>query len=990
MSLDKQVIDISFAQGADNYQDPKTMGGKLTLLQNAVVRRAGEISKRYGSRTIKQTAGMATAQAITTFGDELLQQAGYKIYSYSQTQDKWSDRGTCYSVAVSTKQVIRKTVAQTQADSVVAYGAELHAYVDSNGVVRYSFIDSSTGTYITSDSLINGAAYNGKNPRCCALAGYLYVFWVSGGTLYCNRITPVTGTIDFYSIATDIGTAGQYDIAEYEYSRIYIAYLRTSDIKLTVRDFRGAVLPVPDTVIAETATTIACDTMDVALVGPKVVGLSWFVSATGTRAGVYGLGLDQYNPPVTLDSDLGAVGAITIYGGTVGLFNVYVEKTNADPTKTHIRRSVWSHGVSVINISIGGAIWMRGVALASKQFLQNGATVMVAVVHASPLQSTFFVADVSGSVVSKHQAGTAGGITLNGILPYISIDTNIFRWAVINKTQLQSRDGNLFSLTGVALTQLDFSDNSSFSSAEIGGTLHIVGGYLSMYDGISCVEHGFHLWPEGLTNVTAGGSIAAGTYLFCAVYEWTDGKGQLHRSAPSVPLTVTLGGASNVTVTIPTLRLTAKQGTRSAVSIALYRTAASQTGVFYRVSSLSAPRYNDLTVDSVTITDNLPDASIFANEILYTSGGVLDNAAAPAARFIGVWQNRIMLAGLEDGTAYTFSKSWTPGGPVEFVAEFANSLDAEGGPITGIAPLEDKFIFLKRDRYYYTYGEGPNELGQGSYYPRPQQAPVDTGCVDQQSIARMPGGIVFKSAKGFMALQSNLSMTPIGEPVRGYIDNNVTASVLSADNSQVRFLHSDGPCLVYDYESNQWSSFDNFEAVDSTVWKNQFVFLRTNGEVFVEDTAVYRDNGKAINITAETGWLNLAGLAGYQRVYRIVLIGEYVSEHSILIQVAYDYDEVYRDEIRFYPQYVLDTTPWGGDIVYGTSTPYGSTGKAYTFEAHLTNQKCSAIRFKIRDQTISASEGTGEGLTLTSLSLQVGVKRGLGKKPRAKYSGAEA
>src|SRR5256885_15532762 len=148
-----------------------------------------------------------------------------------------------------------------------------------------------------------------------------------------------------------------------------------------------------------------------------------------------------------------------------------------------------------------------------------------------------------------------------------------------------------------------------------------------MYDGISPVEHGFHLFPEPVTVATSttGGLIPAGTFQYVVVYSWTDNQGQIHRSAPSIPVSqVTTGATSSNTLTIPTLRLTAKQGTRAPVVLEVYRTQ-SNTGTFYLVSSITAPTLNDPTVDTVSFVDTLADTAIQGNALLYTTGGVVEN-----------------------------------------------------------------------------------------------------------------------------------------------------------------------------------------------------------------------------------------------------------------------------------------------------------------------------------------------------------------------------
>lgn len=988
MSLEPQTVDISFDQGIDTYRDPKTMPGQLTMLKNAATRRKGEIGKRYGMDLIKKQSGMGTGKALATFGDEILQHSSNRIYSYSMKQDNWSNRGDCYSVAVSTRQITRKTTAQGQADSAIGYGVELYGWQEpADQSVRYSIIDSQTKAFIVSDVAVGGFC---KNVRCIAANNLLHLIWLDGGTLKWKVINPSTGASSDTSCVFDVDTTGQYDVVAVG-TTYYLIYARVADIRIVPLEVNASLAVIPSPVISvatisEVATTVGISWVNENPTATQIrIGVSWFVAGAGTKFALFDAGLSSVVSPMVVDSDTGAVGSIGILGSNQIIFSIYIEKTNAATHRYLVRRVLVNTSGS---IALAAYVFMRSVGLASKPFMSpDASSVLVCLVHSSTLQSTFFVADVNGTIVSRHLPASAGGIVTAGILPSVSVSSTDAKWAVINKTALQSRDGNLFSLTGVAQTSIEFDANSSFSAVEIGGTLHIVGGYLSMYDGISVVEHGFHLFPENLTTATGAGAIPAGTYLYCATYEWTDGKGMIHRSSPSVPVSVTLGGVGNVTVTVPTLRITAKKGTRSAVSVVLWRTMASQNGVFYRVSSVSAPTYNSTTTDTVAIVDNALDTAIAGNEILYTSGGVLENSYGPAARYIGVWQNRIVLAGMEDETTWAFSKTWTAGSPVEFAAEFTSGIDAEGGKLTGIAPIDDKLVIFKRDRYYMTYGEGPNDLGTGSFYPRPQLMPSDAGCIDQQSIQRVPDGIIFKSARGFQLLAASMAMAPIGDEVRAWLENNVTAAILVPDDNQVRFTHSDGPCLVLNYLTRQWSVFDDMTATDAVIWQNKFVILSTTtGEVYLENRDTFRDQGRAINIAIVTGWFNMAGISGFQRVYKMCMIGEYVSEHKLRVRVAYDYEPVWTDEAIINPANTITDTTYGSDATFGSGTPYGGSGVAYDFEVSLSRQKCKAVRFSIEEMTDSSASGSGEGLRLTGMSLKVGIKRGFGKKSYTRTS----
>ena len=101
----------------------------------------------------------------------------------------------------------------------------------------------------------------------------------------------------------------------------------------------------------------------------------------------------------------------------------------------------------------------------------------------------------------------------------------------------------------------------------------------------------------------------------------------------SVPSTITLTSAgTGVTIAIPTYRLTSKRR----VSIAVWRSEADDTTgdpLLYRVTSLNpsattgANRYieNDVTADTATFLDEMPDATLITRERAYTNSGVLSN-----------------------------------------------------------------------------------------------------------------------------------------------------------------------------------------------------------------------------------------------------------------------------------------------------------------------------------------------------------------------------
>ena len=72
-------------------------------------------------------------------------------------------------------------------------------------------------------------------------------------------------------------------------------------------------------------------------------------------------------------------------------------------------------------------------------------------------------------------------------------------------------------------------------------------------------------------------------------------------------------------------------------------------------------------MDSVTIADSLSDEDLISREVLYTTGGVLENTGAPTCHILAqhTASNRLIIVG-EDPNTLIYSKIRNPGFPVEF------------------------------------------------------------------------------------------------------------------------------------------------------------------------------------------------------------------------------------------------------------------------------------------------------------------------------------
>jgi len=117
----------------------------------------------------------------------------------------------------------------------------------------------------------------------------------------------------------------------------------------------------------------------------------------------------------------------------------------------------------------------------------------------------------------------------------------------------------------------------------------------------------------------------------------------------------------------------------------------------------------------------------------------------------------------------------------------------------------------------------------------------------------------------------------------------------------------------------------------------------------------------------KTGWINLAGIQSYQRIYSFHILGESIDKHTLTVNVYYDYD----------------TSSATNTYTFSTSS---ATDAKLQFRGHLSKQKCQAIQFEIVDADNSCS--TDVGFTISEIALEVGIKQDQYKNGNAKLGSA--
>lgn len=573
--------------------------------------------------------------------------------------------------------------------------------------------------------------------------------------------------------------------------------------------------------------------------------------------------------------------------------------------------------------------------------------------------------------------------------------------------------GGLVNITPVGLSALTLTPNSTKKpiNAQVQGNAFFAGGAIGSYDGQRIDPAGFPLFPEGISVVASAagtGSMTVGAHQLVAVYAYTDGAGQIQRSAPSPAVSFTITNATDIiTVIVPTLLLTS----RSDIVIELYMTTASGL-TFYRMLPSYTAISNSLAASTVTVTTagfTCTDAAIQNGEPLYTqpnqSPTPLPNLYPGPVSALGVSQNRLWYI-KADSDEVGFSQEPIPKVGTRFHPSLRVVVPNDGGKPTAVAQLDEKTIIFTERKIYAVFGTGPNINGEFNNYSQPQDIQSDVGCVEPLSVmSDIPAGIFFKSPKGWYLLDRGLSVKYIGDAVARWDSSPVISATEMGDTQEYRFLLGgttsdgfEGVTLSYSPLTNTWSQLwyrsgigGSYVALSSAYWPaaadgdGRYVTISAADGLNQDTPGTYEDDVGAqssvgIRMGARTGWLALAKLEGFQRVRRLYLTTTSNGTGASLL-ITVNYDDIYQD-------FPFDLGGGAYQFTASLSSAYtASNGQASDIRHTLSRQKCKSVAFSF------AQTGSGGGIGATvvtglqALALEVGLKKGVNKLPATQTVG---
>lgn len=1029
--LDFQLVQapmrFGLAEGTDPHQVPF---GTLVTAENCCWNKSGLLEKRNGttalSTSITGGGNITAASRLFTRGKELCLITGTEVYSYGATTWKRTANLGQLPNAGLTWDTIQSSYDGAQASDVayVTAGMYVHAWITGNpadgtnptGKLYYQTVYRPSGSRTTSATAFDP----GSSPRLLRTLsdGTNWIIVYNDGV---NIKCTVNGAAAV-TLKTNGKDGGAFDACIIG-SNFVVAYnLGAGGIGLAAYSIVSVpVLQTSGSVTGEAAATITAININGS--SSDLLWIGYFVSNGGSSKFRIATATATTLVQALAPTDVDATGSMNPGQPVIGVKRINATSCLYAYSAASQSGTTYADGVTIsLSVGSGGALGSprrtAGVRLMTQPFSLNGK------LHA------FVGRFISG--LGANLAATATYIAGDSYLVEMDPYTRALPHRLVGKVDLlttgQWRDGFVSVPASISTTEFDAMlptqsavvtgalaygtmlqacklvtatagvslPSDMWRSVTIGPETYLSAGVLAAYDGRMVFDFGWSSdCPFGEDfGIAGGGSIEDGTHIYQVAPEYRSAAGVLHRGPTNTPRTVTTATGSNVgTVTMKIIpcHLSQKYDDTGAAFVAdpvppelvLYRAVLNSGTIPQRLTV--EPKYNvllqTLYTSPLTFADNRSDFNLgnvylfLSNRpAIYTGGGELDDFQPPSALTLTFHQGRMWLVG-GDGRTVWFSKDSTvnPGVAPGFHPTMILAFDKT---LTALAPMDDKLIAFAADTFWYVIGVGPAPNGQNGDY-QINRVQTDVGCTNARSVVSTPDGIIFQSVRGIYLLTRSLELVWIGRPIKDQLTAfpNITSAVLVASKNEVRFTCNDGmnsssTVLIYNYVEKQWTTARYTVAgvyggpiADACMWNGMWTFVTTTG-VVVEETAAYMDGSTWVPMTVETARVSAGGPLAFQSVRNFSLEGISRSNHDLTVSVGFDNETTY-------PQ----------TITFAAGSSVTAIGPLESLEISIgTRRKCQSIRFKIQDATPTNPGtypvGSGQGLSLDMLGIEVGMKKG--------------
>jgi hypothetical protein len=998
MPLQWQKFDVPLAAGLQTRQDPRALEPpSLTRALNAEFTELGGIQKRkpYASigTDIEGGGTLSNIRRLATYRDELIAFTDTGLYSWSPSLETWQDRGEHLAVASTERTVFTSTTEQIDPDRAELDGVIVYTWTDAgDGFSRVAALDAESGAVLLFPTRLPNDGQEQAKVRAVGTNFHIYAHNGSGNgsELFVDVIAPADiATLNasaFPSVSTGAGTGGGFDV-DVVGDTAYVAW-------------QGASATSYGLASVSEAGTVARQTESRRYDGPIAIA----ARGTGTALRVVvvrpaDLAGDEVIVGDLFDDSLTVTDTNVIIGDTSSTTTAFPDQvgaafrdvaesggefrciafwsTNETSTQTDFRAYMGYIDTDGDSTGVGGeTVLAHRVGLASRPFDHDGAVyawfafaadTVASGQRSVGVQHTYVLLRDDGDLIARAVQDVGGGFAqTEGHLPNVQdLTGSRYGCLALERRVLVGDEGNQsYAARAPREVVIEFDADSARRTAELGRTLYLPGALPQQYDGAALAEIGFVVYPWGLFLTLSDTGLAAGTYTWIATYAWENAAGELERSTTTAVGTSTLTQSRSVAVSFIDLHLTKKQGDLAPVRIEVWRSLTLAGEPLYRITdpdpseTTGDNRYveNDPTSGSQLVDDVLSDDDASEREQILLPGRTLPDLPPASATVIMAHSERIFLAGIANAPHQVhYSKIRDAGWIASFNDGLKVDLPSEGGPITALAVLGDTLIAFCESAIYALPGDGFDNLGAGQNFGPPRTISVDVGAQSQEAIGVTSDGIVFHGSKGWHLLTLGGGVQYIGGPVEDFdADEFVAVHVLEGQH-QIRCL-STARCLVYDTVAGQWAEWELEDAVGAVIWQGAYVYATASG-VFSERSDY---TGVDYSIDIETAWIKVADqLQNFGRWRRAVLLGERRdTSFAVRVRIGRNYATGYFDD--------------------RTKVLTGSVGAPLQFSHRPKYGRAQALRFRITDMAADAeSVPDSEGMKLTGLSLNVGIKRGL-------------
>jgi hypothetical protein len=935
MPLDWRTVEMPLG-GVDQFTDaPHVVPGKMRELENVRFRTPPAMSKRYGSTPLTTDAvdivnvahTFGVASRLVAHNDVTLQCTDDQLFMYSPIHNKWLSRGYLSPCHIDRQMIQADMKAADNWDSAYNQGILVYAAHVGAGIINILVVDATSGAILYNTSNSATVFKSGAEARVVAVGDYIYVIWANAYA----RMDVTSGDYTFtYNLFSGVPTLSR-DLTV-DACAMNSGYLCLAGVNDTTGFGQVYIIAALNGAVTASLTLPQRPTQTIAVSATEGYGaMAIYDDGAGalkvTRSTEYLLG--------AVESGLGSAtieSKATIVRSAPGVYRAMWQTPATATTHGGLQHA------NIVHSSGAFTLYTIPSVFPASKLSRRGDRVIGWVVypslgkpsgtiHEGPAggdDETLYLVELElGAAKNYRWLGTAArGIAARSVgtrsfLPsfYPTIDGQYESAASLKaKFAFAGKDDITIHVdrTSTARLRVSFNPPNKHEYAQWGGGLMFAGAAPSWYDSALVESLGF-AWRPGTIFFQVGGptsGLPPGFYQIAATYERYDTLGYLHRSAPSeqieLELTHSPGSVVSVECREKVLRQVwddVPQGVLTDLPVPQIRGFRSiiDGPVLYEV-----PAVKD-AVEGVSVSATAPDTDINKRALLYTTGGILDNAGPPPCKLITNYQNRLWLGGLEEPESVWFSQPFVSGEGPRFNETLSLRMKF---PVKALASLDSQLVVFGEDAIQVVAGSGPPATGGLDIGFRIFDVASDVGCIDPRSVVVYRDGVLFQSRKGLYRLGRDNSVTHVGAPAKGYLNTYpvVSSACVMPERSEVIWTVQ-GPDLmarlVWNYEVDAWSldtlplttlPISSAVTHNTATGKPAYSMLSYYGVVYREDQTVFWDGpNQAVqnvySVRVVTPWVHRNTLQDWLLMRGCSLLLKRRGTHGISVRVAYDHEE---------------------------------------------------------------------------------------------------